>query len=309
MKKPVLVIMAAGLGSRYGGLKQIDPVGDNGEIIIDFSLYDALRAGFETVVFLIKHEIEAEFREVIGNRISKFMEVRYAYQELDALPAEYSVPEGRRKPWGTAHALLCCKDVLDAPFAVINADDYYGRSAFSLIYDWLARMGDPAGRHYAMVGYILENTLTENGHVARGVCTVTPDGYLSDIHERVHIEKRGGCAAYTEDGGRTWTDIPRGSTVSMNLWGFSTAFLDAVESRFPVFLSREAVRDPQGAEFFLPSVVDSQIKDGTADVRVLKTPDQWYGMTYRKDKTAVAGAIRALKRQGVYPHSLWRDGI
>lgn len=307
MNEPVLVIMAAGLGSRYGGLKQIDPVGDNGEILIDFSLYDAVRAGFRKVVFLIKRDIEDEFKEVIGDRIAKRMEVRYAYQELNRLPGGCSVPAGRKKPWGTAHAVLCCRDEIDGPFAVLNADDYYGGNALRQIYDFLLHMPDPSGRRYAMIGYILENTLTENGHVARGVCSVTPAGFLSGIRERVHIEKRNGDAEYTQDDGLTWTKIPRGSTVSMNLWGFSTAVLDGIARRFPDFLKREAARDPLKAEFFLPSVVDAQIKSGEAEVRVLRIPDRWYGMTYRQDKETVAEAIRGMRRRGIYPPRLWEE--
>lgn len=307
MKEPVLVVMAAGMGSRYGGLKQIDPVGDNGEIIIDFSLYDAVLAGFKKVVFLIKKEIDADFREVIGNRMAKHMDVKYAYQEVDALPEGFRVPEGRKKPWGTAHAVLCCRSQIDAPFAVINADDYYGREAFRLVYRYLRELEDPHGGHYAMVGYRLENTLTENGHVARGVCTVSPEGFLTDIRERTHIEKRGDGAAYTEDDGKTWFPIPRGSTVSMNLWGFSEAILDEIARGFPAFLQTEAARNPEKAEYFLPSVVNAQLKNGTADVRVLHTPDRWYGVTYRKDKPAVTEALRKLRREGIYPARLWGE--
>lgn len=307
MKEPVLVVMAAGLGSRYGGLKQIDPVGDHGEIIIDFSLYDAVLAGFKKVVFLIKRSIANEFEEVIGNRISRFMDVKYAYQELDVLPDGYRIPEGREKPWGTAHAVLCCRDVIDAPFAVINADDYYGKEAFRLIYDYLAQMEDDSDYRYAMVGYTLEKTLTDHGHVARGVCTVSPDGYLKDIHERTHIEKRDGRAEYTEDGGASWTVIPEGSTVSMNLWGFSQTLLGEIAERFPPFLERDAVENPLKAEFFLPSVVDSLLKKEKATVRVLRTPDRWYGVTYRDDKPVIVEAIRAMRKQGMYPDVLWRS--
>lgn len=305
MKEPVLVVMAAGLGSRYGGLKQIDPVGDHGEIIIDFSLYDAVLAGFKKVVFLIKRSIADEFKEVIGDRISRFMDVKYAYQELDVLPAGYRIPEGREKPWGTAHAVLCCRDVIDAPFAVINADDYYGKEAFRLIYDYLAQMEDDSDYRYAMVGYTLEKTLTDHGHVARGVCTVSPDGYLKDIHERTHIKKRDGRAEYTEDGGASWTVIPEGSTVSMNLWGFSQTLLGEIAERFPPFLEQDAVENPLKAEFFLPSVVDSLLKKGKATVRVLRTPDRWYGVTYRDDKPVIVEAIRAMRKQGMYPDVLW----
>lgn len=307
MKEPVLVVMAAGMGSRYGGLKQIDPVGDNGEIIIDFSLYDAVHAGFKKVVFLIKRNIEADFKEIIGNRMSKIVDVRYAYQELDALPKGCAVPAVRKKPWGTAHAVLCCRDQIDAPFAVINSDDYYGREAFRLIYDYLKHMEDPISPHYAMIGYQLENTLTENGHVARGVCSVSPNGYLSDIHERTHIEKRNSGAAYTEDDGKTWVMIPKGSTVSMNLWGFSEAILGEIESGFSDFWKNEVSVNPEKAEYFLPSVVDAQLKAGTADVRVLHTPDRWYGVTYRKDKPVVVEAMRRLKAKGFYPANLWGE--
>lgn len=308
MKEPVLVVMAAGMGSRYGGLKQIDPVGDNGEIIIDFSLYDAMRAGFKKVVFLIKHEIEADFKETVGHRMEKFMDVQYAFQELNKLPAGFSVPEGRKKPWGTAHAVLCCRDAIgDAPFAVINADDYYGSQAFQLIYDYLVKMDDPQSGHYAMVGYTLENTLTENGHVARGVCTVSSEGLLLDVHERTHIEKRGDGAAYTEDDCKTWVSLPAESIVSMNLWGFSPAILGELDRHFPDFLKNEVVTNPLKAEYFLPSVVNAQLAAKTASVRVLHTPDRWYGVTYRQDKPTVMEAVRRMKREGLYPKTLWEE--
>ena len=303
MKEPVLVIMAAGMGSRYGGLKQIDPVDEHGNLIIDFSIYDALKAGFKKVVFIIKHEIEADFREVIADRISAYVDTEYVYQEVDALPAGFSVPEGRVKPWGTAHAVLCCKGVVDAPFAVINADDYYGSHAFQMIYDYLCQARDDEKYRYAMVGYILENTLTENGHVARGVCT-TEDGFLTDIHERTRIEKRPGGPAYTEDG-ETWVDIPQGSIVSMNLWGFSESILGELEQRFAGFLEENLPANPVKCEYFLPSVVDSLLKEGKATVRVLPSQDKWYGVTYRPDHEIVVEAVKQFKRDGLYPEILW----
>ena len=303
MKEPVLVIMAAGMGSRYGGLKQIDPVDEHGNLIIDFSIYDALKAGFKKVVFIIKHEIEADFREVIGDRISAYVDTEYVYQEVDALPAGFSVPEGRVKPWGTAHAVLCCKGVVNAPFAVINADDYYGSHAFQMIYDYLCQARDDEKYRYAMVGYILENTLTENGHVARGVCT-TEDGFLTDIHERTRIEKRPGGPAYTEDG-ETWVDIPQGSIVSMNLWGFSESILGELEQRFAGFLEENLPANPAKCEYFLPSVVDSLLKEGKATVRVLPSQDKWYGVTYRPDHEIVVEAVKQFKRDGLYPEILW----
>jgi NDP-sugar pyrophosphorylase family protein len=307
MKEPVLVVMAAGMGSRYGGPKQIDPVGDNGEIIIDFSLFDAVKAGFKKVVFIIKKSIEADFKEIIGDRISKLMDVKYAYQEVDALPKGYAVPQGREKPWGTAHAILCCNGLIDAPFAVINADDYYGGEAFCLIYHYLINSQDDQIYRYAMVGYTMENTLTDFGHVARGVCVTTPEGFLRDIHERTHIEKRQDRTEYTEDDGITWVTIPKGSTVSMNMWGFSQSILDEIAGRFPTFLENAGAENPQKAEFFLPSVVNELLLSGKASVQVLKTPDKWYGITYRKDKPVVAEAIRTMRKQGVYPAKLWED--
>lgn len=304
-KKPVLVVMAAGMGSRYGGLKQIDPVDEYGHIIIDFSIYDAVRAGFEKVVFIIKRENEADFRAAIGDRISKQIEVAYVFQELQNLPEGFSVPEGRVKPWGTGHAVLSCQDVIDGPFAVINADDYYGSRAFQMAYQFLTEYEDDDKYRYMMVGYQVENTLTENGHVARGVCETDADGYLSDIVERTHIAWRGDGIAYTEDGGQTWTAIPMGSTVSMNMWGFSASILPELRDRFAAFLSANLEKNPLKCEYFLPFVVDELLKEGKATVQVLKSADRWYGVTYREDKPQVMAAIRALKEQGLYPEKLW----
>lgn len=303
MDKPALVIMAAGMGSRYGGLKQIDPVDGQGDILMDFSIYDARRAGFQKVVFIIKKENEQVFRQAIGERIERYMDVSYVFQELDALPEGFDVPAGRVKPFGTGHAVLCCRDVLDGPFAVINADDYYGRRAFGQLYHFLANHSDDEKYRYCMVGYILGNTLTDNGHVARGVCRTDDSGYLLGIQERTHIEKRPGGAAYTEDDGMTWTDIDVDSVVSMNMWGFSPSILQELERRFPAFLRQGLQENPLKCEYFLPSVVGELLAEGKASVEVLKSPDQWHGVTYQEDKAVVAEAIRKMKEAGEYPET------
>ena len=308
MKKPVLVIMAAGMGSRYGGLKQIDPVDKEGHIIMDFSIFDAKRAGFEKVVFIIKRENEEMFREVIGNRLSRQIEVAYVFQELANLPEGYSVPEGRVKPWGTGHAVLSCIDEIDGPFAVINADDYYGMHAFKMAYDFLtSNQEDGDVYHYMMVGYRLENTLTENGHVARGVCVTDEDGHLIKINERTHIEKHDGGTAYTEDDGKTWTMLPKGSIVSMNMWGFTESILQEIKKGFPAFLEKGLQENPMKCEYFLPSVVSELIESEKAIVTVLESEDKWYGVTYREDKPLVMNAIEKLKDEGIYPQHLWKD--
>lgn len=305
MKKPTLVIMAAGMGSRYGGLKQIDPVDEQGHIIMDFSIYDAVRAGFEKVVFIIKEENEADFRASIGDRMEKQVEVAYAYQRLTDLPEGFSVPEGRVKPFGTGQAVLSAIDCIDGPFMVINADDYYGSSAYRMMYDYLTTHEDDDKYRYAMVGYVLENTLTENGHVARGICVTDENGFLTDIHERTRIERRGDETAYTEDEGKTWTVIPRGSVVSMNMWGFSRSMLQELKNGFPRFLEENLPVNPLKCEYFLPFAVDDLIKEGRASVQVLKTEDRWYGVTYKEDKPVVVQAIRDLKAAGLYPEKLW----
>lgn len=305
MKKPVLVIMAAGMGSRYGGLKQIDPVDNEGHIIMDFSIYDAKRAGFEKVVFIIKKAIEKEFKAGIGDRISQYMDVEYVYQELDTLPEGFEVPEGRVKPFGTGHAILSCKDVVDGPFAVINADDYYGVHAFQEIYNYLTENEDDEKYHYAMVGYILSNTLTENGYVSRGICEMDKDAFLTGITERTHIEQRDMGVQFTEDDGQTWEDIAADSIVSMNMFGFTASMLKELECRFPEFLKKGLEGNPMKCEYFLPSVVSDLIEEDKADVKVLRSEDRWYGITYKEDKEAVVSAVQKLKDTGVYPQHLW----
>lgn len=306
-KKPVLVIMAAGMGSRYGGLKQIDPVDPYGNKIIDFSIYDAVEAGFEKVVFIIKKAIEQEFKEQIGDRMAKHVNVEYVFQELDKLPEGFTAPEDRVKPWGTAHAILCCKGVVDGPFAVINADDYYGKSAFKSIYDQLLKVEDGEQYQYTMVGYKLYNTLTENGHVARGVCVTDENSKLTDIHERTRIEKHGDVAEFTEDDGATWTELGEDTIVSMNMWGFTESILKEIDARFAAFLNRELPVNPLKCEYFLPFVVDEILKEDKAEVTVLKSVDRWYGVTYKEDKEMVVNAIRSLKEAGLYPERLWGD--
>lgn len=301
MNKPVLVIMAAGMGSRYGGMKQIDPVDEQGHIIMDFSIYDAKEAGFEKVVFIIKEENLEDFKQVIGNRVAEKMEVAYVFQKLENLPKGYTVPEGRVKPWGTGHAVLSGINEIDGPFAVINADDYYGKQAFQVIYEYLSTHEDNDKYRYAMVGYVLENTLTENGHVARGVCVTDEEGYLTGINERTHIEKRGSGAAYTEDDGATWIKLPMDAVVSMNMWGFSRSFLDELKAEFPDFLEKNLPVNPLKCEYFLPTVVNNLIDRDMASVKVLKSMDRWFGVTYKEDKPVVVAAIRQMEEEGKYP--------
>ena len=306
MKKPVLVVMAAGMGSRYGGLKQLDGVGPQGQTIIDYSIYDARRAGFETVVFVIKHEIEDTFKAAIGDRLSKVINVKYAYQQLDDLPEGYSVPEGRVKPWGTAHAILAARKVVDGPFAVVNADDYYGPEGFKKIYDYLESHPDQPGCYeFAMVGYLLGNTVTENGHVARGICEEDSENYLTRVTERTRIEKDGADARFTEDDGATWTHLSGNTIVSMNLWGFTESFLKEAEARFPAFLDKALAENPLKGEYFLPSVVTQLLEEKKARVKVLRSTDKWYGVTYREDKPVVVNAIAEMTANGLYPDKLW----
>ena len=306
-KKPVLVIMAAGMGSRYGGLKQIDPVGSCGEAILDYSLYDAYEAGFETAVIIIKEAIKKDFMETVGKRLEKApIEIRYAYQELDKLPEGYSVPEGRTKPWGTSHAVLCAKEEIGgAPFAVLNSDDYYGKSAFKVIYDYLCQAEDKEKYDYCMVGYELGKTVTDNGSVARGVCETDENGYLTGINERTKIEKYEGGIHFTEDDGNSWTDVPADATVSMNMWGYTPSFIQEIENRFPAFLDRALSGNTGKAEFFLPVTVSQLLAEDKATVKVLTSPDKWYGVTYAADKPVVVAALREMAAEGKYPDGLW----
>ena len=300
MKNPELVIMAAGMGSRYGGLKQIDKVDDAGHIIIDYSIYDAVKAGFRDVTFIIKKEIEKDFREVMDAHLEgKDINVKYVYQELDKLPEGFSVPDGRKKPWGTAHALLCCLGTVEAPFAVINADDYYGAHAFEKIYNFLKNTNDEGKYHYAMVGYRIKNTVTEQGTVSRGVCQSDECGMLTSIVERTKIGIKGDGIYYTEDGEDF--DLDPDTLVSMNLWGFTPSYLRECAERFPKFLTENLPKNPEKCEFFLPTVVSELVAEGKADVKVLDNTDKWYGVTYKEDKEEVVRAFADLKAKGVYP--------
>ena len=299
--EPTLVIMAAGMGSRFGGLKQMTPVDEEGHFIIDFSLYDAYQAGFRRVAFIIKREIEQTFRETIGARMEKWFHVDYVYQELDRLPEGFAVPEGRKKPWGTAHAVACCRGVVEGPFAVINSDDFYGRGAYEAIYRFLTE--NKAPHHYAMLGYQLRNTVTEFGSVARGVCHVQ-DGMLLDITERTKIFKRGQDAAYTEDG-ETFVPLSGDTQVSMNFWGFTPEILDEIWDAFPAFLAENLPVNPEKCEFYLPTFVGSRLAEKKVSVRVLPCMETWHGVTYKEDLDSVKAAIGQLKREGKYPARLW----
>lgn len=305
MSDPVLVIMAAGMGSRYGGLKQIDPVGVHGEKIIDFSLYDARRAGFKKALFIIKEELLPDFQEAVFKKASQYLEIDWVFQKLQDVPEGVTIPEGRVKPWGTGHAALTAARVLgDAPYAVINADDFYGREAFEKMYHFLKNAKDGERLDFAMVGYYLKNTVTENGYVSRGVCQ-TENGMLQSITERTHIEKREDGIAYTEDGGESWTQLAPDSVVSMNLWGFTPGFTPTLEADFRRFFREDVPKNPEKAEFFLPFVVNDLLAQDKAQVTVLSSSDKWYGVTYKEDKETVVNAIRAMTEAGIYPSPLW----
>ena len=303
-KKPVLVVMAAGMGSRYGGLKQIDPVGSQGEAILDYSIYDAHQAGFETVVIIIKEAIKKDFLETVGARLEKApVEIRYAYQELDHLPAGYTTPEGRTKPFGTAHAVLCAAEAIDgAPFAVINADDYYGKSAFKTIFDQLSSTEDPYG--YCMVGYEVGKTVTDNGTVARGVCTTDENNMLVEVIERTSIEKYEGGIRYTDDDG-SYVDLAPDTIVSMNMWGFMPSFLDEVTARFSAYLDSALESNPLKCEYFLTLPITQLLQEKKATLVVRSTADRWYGVTYAADKPVVVAALKEMTEKGMYPDGLW----
>lgn len=307
-KKPVLVVMAAGMGSRYGGLKQIDPVGSHGEAILDYSIYDAHEAGFETVVIIIKEAIRKDFMETVGARLAAApVEIRYAYQELTNIPEGYTVPEERVKPWGTSHAVLSAREAIgDAPFAVINSDDYYGKSAFKVMYDALCKASDGEKFDYCMVGYELGNTVTDNGSVARGVCETDDHGNLTVITERLRIEKYDGGIHFTEDNGEHWEDVASNTVVSMNMWGFTPSFLSEIAKRFAAFLDRALVENPLKGEYLLPHTVQQLLDENVATVKVLTSPDRWFGVTYAADKPMVVAALSEMTASGKYPEAgLW----
>ena len=305
-KKPVLVVMAAGMGSRYGGLKQIDPVGSHGEAILDYSLFDAYEAGFRTAVIIIKEAIRADFMDTVGARLQKApVEIRYAYQELDMLPAGYTVPAGRTKPWGTSHAVLCAREAIgDAPFAVINADDYYGKSAYRVMYEALSKAQDGEKLDYCMVGYEVGKTVTEHGSVARALCLTDEMGCLTQVIEQRRIEKYEGGIHYTEDG-ENWVELAPDTLVSMNIWGFTPSFLTEVEKAFTAFLDDAQKTNPLNSEYLLPVLVQHLLTQGNISVKVLTSSDQWHGVTYAADKPLVVAALQEKTREGLYPASLW----
>lgn len=300
MDKPVLVVLAAGMGSRYGGMKQLDPVGPSGQLIIDYSIFDARRAGFEKVIFIIRQEFEADFRKAIGDRLSRLMEVEYAYQSLDDLPAPYTAPEGRTKPFGTGQAVLSARNLIHGPFAVINSDDYYGPEAFRVMYDYLSTHADTQQYQYCMVGYQVKNTVTENGSVSRGVCVVGSDGMLESVTERTKIvQDKDGVIRYADGDG--WVDLPGDTLVSMGIWGLTASFMQEAQDRFSGFLAESLPKDPMKCEYFLPTIISDLIGEGKAQVRMLHSTDKWYGVTYREDKPGVMAALARLTEEGLYP--------
>ena len=303
-KQPVLVVLAAGMGSRYGGLKQIDPMGSHGEAILDYSVYDAWRAGFRTVVIIIKEAIREDFMQTVGKRLEKApVEIRYAYQELSMLPKGYTVPDGRTKPWGTTHAVLCAKEAIGgAPFAVINADDYYGPNAYRAMYDFLS--GSRRAGEYCMIGYLLGNTVTDHGAVTRGICRVDGAGYLTGITECTGLEKTPEGIRHVA-GGESSRELSPDTVVSMNMWGFGPDFPDRAAEGFPGFLDRTVKENPLKGEYFLPLIVEQLLEEGSVSVKVLPSADQWYGVTYAADKPMVVAALRAMTDRGEYPAGLW----
>ena len=304
--KPTLVIMAAGMGSRYGGLKQVDKITDAGEIILDFSLYDAMMAGFDRAIFVIREEHRDIFRELVDERAGRFMEIEYAYQDLHDIPERYEVPEGREKPWGTSHAILACRDLIDGPFAVINADDYYGPGGFVSVYEYLTEHEDTDKLQFCMAGYVLKNTITENGHVARGVCEMDDEGYLQVITERTKIQRQPEGICYTEDDGETWHVLPEDTLVSMNFWGFTTSMIDELKAGIDEFFAEEVPKNPLKSEYLLPRTVDKLIKADKACVKVLPCHDKWCGVTYKEDWQSVHDELQAKKDKGDYPEKLWK---
>ena len=302
--EPVLVIMAAGMGSRFGGLKQMTAVDGEDQVILDYSAYDAIRAGFRKIVCVIKRELESDFRRRVGERIGAHCDLRYAFQELTDLPSGFAVPEGRKKPWGTAHAVRAARHVIDGPFAVINADDFYGRGAFAALYDFLS--SDTDEHIHSLVAYKLRNTLTENGTVARGICTADGKEQLLTVTERTAIRGPADAPAYTEDGGATWSSLDPDAPVSLNTWGFRRSFLDVIEERLYDLLRDTMPGDPLKAEFFLPGVVNAALEAGTDSVQLLHTDDVWHGVTYREDLPALQRSLSDMRAAGLYPGSLWK---
>lgn len=300
MKEPVLVIMAAGMGSRYGGLKQMDKITEAGEIILDFSLYDAYMAGFKKAVIIIKKEMEEDFRSLIEGRADRFIDIELAFQDINDLPEGYEVPEERVKPWGTGHAVLAARDIMDGPFAVINADDYYGPHGFTACYDYLSKGLDD----YLLVTYMVENTLTENGTVSRGVCDVDENGYLKDINERTKIGWAESGTIEYEENGQSFP-VEKGTPVSMNFWGFSENFMGRLKEKFPEKLDTILEENPLKGEYFLPFVVDELVQAGEVKVKAVKSEDRWFGVTYLEDKAYVMDSLQAMKDKGIYPDILW----
>ena len=305
MTKPVLVIMAAGMSSRYGSLKQIDPIDKEGNVIIDFSIYDAVQAGFEKVIFIIKEEMLEEFKQVIGDKVSEHIEVEYAFQDLNDIPEQYTIPEGRVKPWGTAHAIYSARKYIKGPFAVINADDYYGREAFKKIYDFLNTTENDDKYNYAMIGYRLYNTVTENGTVSRGVCQVNESGYLDNVIERIKIAKFEDGIKYTEDDGDTWVELDSDAFVSMNMWGLNESFIEEIENSLPSFFENEVKVNPMKSEIFIPKIISNLLENDKARVRLLPTDEKWHGVTYKEDKAMVEEEIQKLKDKGLYSQDIW----
>lgn len=299
MNKPTLVVLAAGMGSRYGGLKQMDPVGNHGEFIIDYSIFDAVKAGFGKVVFIINRKLEESFKETIGARLAPYIEVAYAYQELDLLPEGVAIPENRKKPYGTAHALYAAGPVIDGPFAVINADDYYGRDAFEKMHDFLvaSKPGD-----YGMVGYLLKNTVSDFGYVSRGVCHVQ-DGFLTSVEEKVRIEKVEDGIAYFEE--EHWHDLDADTVVSMNMWGADRSLITYIEEQMKDKLTRGLKDNPEKFEYYLPFAIDEMLQNKLCSVQCMVTDEVWYGITYEADKAHVVGAIKDMIDSGKYPDKLW----
>lgn len=303
-KKPILVVMAAGIGSRFGGLKQMTPFGTHGESLIDYSLFDALRSGFERVIFIVNSRIKDDFRAIVGKNVENRMEVNYVMQELDKIPEGLKVPEGRVKPWGTAHAILCCKNAIDAPFCALNGDDFYGLDAMQQMYEFLLNQSEEG--HYAMAGFELQNTLSENGYVSRGICHVNDRGYLDSVIERLHIIPTMDGPMYTLDC-ETYFRLPPETAVSMNMWGFTPGLLQEIEDRFPSFHKEAMKTNPLKTEFYLPNLVGDLLNERIVRVKVLRSKDRWFGVTTASDRPKVEQALRELTQKGDYPDGLWKN--